>query len=146
MRRAILVLAGVAVVIGVIGLIKARHVDFTAADPPASDPGALLLSASDDSLWGKLLQFSPLGALVTVGLGVVAFVGAWLRMRALVVIAGIGFAACAIQVVAQFGRDSNVLGGRGGNLALYLGLAVGLATLARTPVGEAAAAEHSKGR
>jgi hypothetical protein len=136
-RRAALVLATLAIMLGVVALIKARDVGFTEANPPAVDPGAMLFGTSDELPWGKLLQFSPLGALLTLTLGVLALVGAWLHTRLLVIVAAVGFAGCTIQVLAQFGRDSNVLGGRGGNLAAYLGLAVGLGVLALTPAVEA---------
>jgi hypothetical protein len=136
MRRALLVLAALAVVLGVVALIKARDVGFTEANPATVDPGAVLFGTSDDLPWGKLLQFNPLGALVTLVLGVLALVGAWLRQRWLVIVAAIGFAACAIQVLVQFGRSSNLLGGRGGNLGVFLAFAVGLAVLALTPTAE----------
>jgi len=135
-RRALLVLATLAVLLGVVALIKARDVGFTEANPPTVDPGAMLFGTSDDLPWGKLLQFNPLGALVTLMLGGAALVGAWLRARALVLVGAVGFAVVAIQVLAQFGRDSNVLGGRGGNLGLFLALAIGFAVLALTPTVE----------
>lgn len=136
-RRALLVLSTIAVLLGVVALIKARDVGFSEANPPAVDPGAMLFGTSDDLPWGKLLQFSPLGGLVTLVLGALALVGAWLRVRALVLLAAAGFVACAIQVLAQFGRSSNVLGGRGGNLGVFLAFAVGLGVLALTPTVEA---------
>lgn len=135
-RRALLVLAGVTVALGVVALIKARDVGFTEAYPPAVDPGAMLFGTDDDLPWGKLLQFNPLGALLCLGLGALAFVGTLLRQRALVIAAGVGFAACAIQVIVQFGRATNWLGGRGGNLGLFLALAVGFIVLAEVPASE----------
>ena len=132
-RRAELVLAALAVALGVVALIKARDRGFTDANPPAADPGAMLFGTDDDLPWGKLLQFNPLGALVTLILGVLALVGSWLRTRWLVLLAAVGFGGCAIQVIAQFGRSSNALGGRGGNLGAFIAFAVGLAVLALTP-------------
>jgi hypothetical protein len=132
-RRAELVLAVIAVALGVVALIKARDVGFSDAYPPAVDSGAMLFGTDDDLPWGKLLQFNPLGALVTLALGALALVGGWLRARWLVLVAAVGFGGCAIQVLAQFGRSSNALGGRGGNLGLFIALAVGLAVLALTP-------------
>jgi hypothetical protein len=133
-RHALLVLAALAVALGVVALIKARDVGFTDPDPASGDPGAMLFGTDDDLPWGKLLQFNPLGALVTLGFGALALVGGWLRLRWLVLVAAVGFGACAIQVLVQFGRDSNVLGGRGGNLGVFLALSVGLAVLALTPL------------
>jgi hypothetical protein len=93
----------------------------------------MLFGTDDDLPWGKLLQFNPLGAVVTLGFGALALAGGWLRQRWLVLVAAAGFGACAIQVLVQFGRASNVLGGRGGNLGAFLAFAVGLAVLALTP-------------
>jgi hypothetical protein len=133
-RRALLVLAALAFVLGLVALIKARDVGFTDANPPSVDPGAMLFGTDDDLPWGKLFQFNPLGALLTLGLGALALVGAWLRIRWLVLVAAVGFGACAIEVLVQVGRDSNVLGGRGGNLGVFLAFSVGLAVVALTPV------------
>jgi hypothetical protein len=133
-RRALFVLSTVAVLLGVVALIKARDVGFTEANPPTVDPGAMLFGTSDDLPWGKLLQFSPLGAILTLALGALALVGTWLRARGLVLLAAAGFAACAIQVLVQFGREPNVLGGRGGNLGVFIAFAVGFAVLALAPV------------
>jgi hypothetical protein len=133
-RRALLVLAALAIVLGVVALIKARDVGFTEANPASVDTGAMLFGTDDDLPWGKLLEFNPLGALVTLTLGVLALVGGWLRIRWLVLAAAAAFGACAIQALVQVGRDANVLGGRGGNLGVSLALAVGLAVVALTPV------------
>jgi hypothetical protein len=140
-RRAALVLAALGVLLGAVALIKARDVSFTEANPPAVDPGAMLFGTSDDLPWGKLVQFNPLGALVTLVLAALAYVGAWFRQRAMILVAALGFGACVIQVLVQFGRSSNVLGGRGGNLAVFLAFAVGLAVLALTPTPEAASGD-----
>lgn len=129
-RRAELVLAGLGLIVGVSGLVVARNVGFTSAD------GAILFERGDDVIWAKLLQFSPLGAIVTVALASVALLGAWIRQRALVLAAAAGYAICSLQVIVQFGRSDNVLGVRGGNLALFLALTVGLAALALTDVRE----------
>lgn len=129
-RRAELVLAGLAIVIGVCGLIVARDLGFTAAS------GGVLFERTDDMLWGKLFAFSPLGAIVTIALASLAMLGAWVRQRTLVLVAAGGFAICALQVIVQFGRSDNVLGVRGGNLALFLAMAAGLATLAFADAGE----------
>jgi hypothetical protein len=131
-RRTELILAGVGIVVGICGLVAARDLEFTAA------AGGVLFERSDDMIWGKLLEFSPLGAIVTIVLASVAMLGAWFRVRALVLIAAGGFAVCALQVIVQFGRSDNVFGVRGGNLALFLAMAVGLATLAVADSGETA--------
>ncbi|MBA3290248.1 MAG: hypothetical protein H0U17_02000, partial [Actinobacteria bacterium] len=48
----------------------------------------------------------------------------------LVLVAAVGFALYALQVVVQFGRDTNWFGSRGSNLSLAIGLATGLGALA----------------
>jgi hypothetical protein len=133
-RRGLFVLSTLAVVLGLVALIKARDVGFTEANPPKADPGAMLFGIDDDLPWGAVLQFSPLGALLTLVLGALAIAGTWLRARVLVLLASAGFVACGIQVLAQFGQESNVLGGRGGNLGVFIAFAVGFAVLASAPV------------
>lgn len=123
-RKAETLLAGLGIAVGICGLVAARDLDFT------STTGAVLFERSDDMIWGKLFQFSPLGAIVTIVLASVAMLGARLRQPVLVLVAAGGFVICALQVIVQFGRSENVFGVRGGNLALFLALAVGLAALA----------------
>jgi len=122
-----MVLGIASVVLGTLGLVLASGTGFTAGT------GAIVIGSSDDLPWGKIVQFNPLGALVTIALGALAFGGAWKGSRAAVLVASAGFVACAIQVAVQYGRSSNVLGGRGGNLGVFLALGVGLALLALTP-------------
>ena len=137
LRRAEAAVAAVGIVIGICGLVVARNLEFTAAT------GGVLFERSDDMIWGKLFQFSPLGAIVTIALGALALLGSWAGRRALVFMAAGGFALCAVQVIAQFGREDNVFGVRGGNLSLFLALAVGLLVLALADVGNSAAVEGS---
>lgn len=129
-RRALVVIAAVGLGIGACALVVALGGGFT--DPV----GALLFSDNDDLLFGALVRFNPLGALVTVAVSSVALAGALARARAVVLAAAVGFGACAAQVLAQFGRSENVLGGQGGTLSLFVGLAVGLAVPVLTPAGE----------
>jgi hypothetical protein len=115
-RRASLVLSGVSLVLGLAGLVVARELAFTAAR------GEIIL--------GLGVSFNLLGALLTIALSVVAITGALLGNRAVLLAAAGGFAIAAVQVLAQFGRDTNWLGSRGSNLSLFLALAVGLWSLA----------------
>jgi hypothetical protein len=114
-RRASLVLSGVSLVLGLAGLVVARELAFTAAR------GEIIL--------GLGVSFNLLGALLTIALSVVAITGALLGNRAVLLSAAGGFAIAAVQVLAQFGRDTNWLGSRGSNLSLFLALAVGLWSL-----------------
>ncbi len=137
LRRAEAILAIGGIVIGICGLVVARNVGFTSAD------GGVLFERSDDMIWGKLFQFSPLGAMVTIGLAALALLGAWLGIRALTFVAAGGFALCAVQVIAQFGRTDNVFGVRGGNLALYFAMSIGLIALALADSKDTAEIEAS---
>jgi hypothetical protein len=114
-RRASLVLSGVSLVLGLGGLIVARELAFTAAR------GEIIL--------GLGVSFNLLGALLTVALSLLAITGALLGNRAFLLSAAGGFAVATVQVLAQFGRDTNWLGTRGSNLSLFLALAVGLWSL-----------------
>ena len=134
-RWAELALGTLGLVVGIAGLIVARNAGFTSAD------GGILFQRTDDMIWGKLFAFSPLGALVTIALAAIALLGAWIRARALVLVAAAGYAICALQVIVQFGRSDNVFASRGGNLSLFLALAVGLAILALADDREAIDAE-----
>jgi hypothetical protein len=115
-RRASLVLSSVSLVLGVAGLVVARELAFTAAR------GEIIL--------GLGVSFNLLGALLTIALSLLAITGVLLGNRAILLAAAGGFAVAAVQVLAQFGRDTNWLGTRGSNLSLFLGLAVGLWSLA----------------
>lgn len=137
-RRAETILAGLGIVVGICGLVAARDLEFTAAT------GGVLFERTDDMIWGKLFQFSPLGSIVTVVLASVAMLGARIRQRVLVLAAAGGFGICALQVIVQFGRSENVFGVRGGNLSLFLAFAVGLGALAIADVdGDTASTEVS---
>jgi hypothetical protein len=114
-RRASLVLSGVSLVLGLGGLVVARDLAFTAAR------GEIVL--------GLGVSFNLLGALLTVALSIVAISGALLGSNAGLLAAAGGYAVAAVQVVAQFGRDTNWLGTRGSNLSMFLALAVGLWSL-----------------
>jgi hypothetical protein len=115
-RRASLVLSGVSLVLGLGGLVVARDLAFTAAR------GEIIL--------GLGVSFNLLGALLTIALSILAISGALLANRAVLLSAAGGSAVAAVQVLAQFGRDTNWLGTRGSNLSLFLALAVGLWSLA----------------
>lgn len=69
------------------------------------------------------------GALILVAAGIVAFVGARLARRPLVIGAGVICAVAFVVQLAQFGRDTRWLGGGGSMIALYLAFALGYLTL-----------------
>jgi hypothetical protein len=115
-RRAELVIAGVALALGIAGLIVASNLPFTASR------GELVLRFGP--------SFNPLGAVVVIVLAALAVAGALLNRQALVFTSAGGFALIGIQVLLQFGRPTNWLGSRGSNLSLSIGMAAGLAVLA----------------
>jgi hypothetical protein len=114
-RRAQLVLAVVSLVIGLGGLVVASGLEFTEAR------GEILL--------GLGVSFNPLGALVLAGLSIAALLGALLGNRSAVLLAVVGYGLAGLQVLVQFGRDTNWLGSRGSNLSFALALAIGLLSL-----------------
>ncbi len=116
LRRAEMVISIVALAAGVAGL-------WVAAGLPLTSPTGELVA-------GFGISFNPLGALVVIVLSAESLAGAALRRPALVLIAAGGFALYGLQVLVQFGRDTNWLGSRGSNLSFAIGLAAGLGTLA----------------
>jgi hypothetical protein len=87
----------------------------------------------------KLIAFGIGAVLVALLLGALAVAGGLLSKRALVVLAGAGFAAAAVLlVVTQSLGISNALGGDGSTFGVFLAFAVGLLAvgLARVPVTE----------
>ena len=117
-RRAELSIAGAVLVVGLWGLVLARHVSF------AGPAGARIADS---------VQFSPLGALVTIGLAVVAIAGAAVDRQAVVLVAAVGFGVAAVAVLLVIGGGANWLGARGSNVSLLLGAGVGLGVLALAP-------------
>lgn len=117
-RRAELWIAGAVGVVGVWGLVLARELPFTAGR------GARI----DDAV-----EFSPFGALVTIGLAALALVSAALGRQRMVLAAGVGFGLAAVAVLLVLGRDANWFGARGSNVSLLLGAGVGLTVLALSP-------------
>lgn len=117
-RRPELWIAGVVLVVGLWGLVLARDASF-------GGPAGARIADS--------VQFSPFGALITVGLATVAIVGAALDLQRVVLAAAVGFGVAAVAVLLVLGGDANWFGARGSNLSLLLGASVGLATLALAP-------------
>jgi len=115
-RRAEMVVSIVALAAGVAGLLVAIGLPFT------SSTGEIVL--------GFGISFNPLGAVVMIALAALGLAGAALQRPTLVLVAAVGFALYALQVVVQFGRDTNWFGSRGSNLSLAIGLAAGLGALA----------------
>jgi hypothetical protein len=87
----------------------------------------------------KLIAFGIGAVLVALLLGALGVAGGLLSKRALVVLAGAGFAAAGVLlVVTQSLGISNALGGDGSTFGVFLAFAVGLLAvgLARVPVTE----------
>jgi hypothetical protein len=75
----------------------------------------------------KLITFGLGAVIVALLLGAVAVTGGLLSKRALVVLAGAGFAAAAVLLVVQLSLgNSNTLGGDGSTVGIFLAFAVGL--------------------
>lgn len=115
-RRAEMVVSIVALAAGVAGLLVAIGLPFT--------------SSTGETVLGFGISFNPLGAVVMIVLAALGLAGATLQRPTLVLVAAVGFALYALQVVVQFGRDTNWFGSRGSNLSLAIGLAAGLGALA----------------
>ncbi len=107
-----------AIVVGVVGLIVARNVDF------AANRGATLGWEKGEL---KLLWVTPLNSLLMIALGALAVAGVVMKQSILTKLAGVGFAAMALQVLIQWRNvDGGILGGTGANMALWATFAVGL--------------------
>ncbi|WP_117208114.1 Rv1678 family membrane protein [Allorhizocola rhizosphaerae] len=73
------------------------------------------------------------GIAVAIVLGLLAIAGGWLRVRAVVLLAGAGFLAAAIaQVVLQTNGSSLATNSNGSTFGLWLGLGFGLLAVALT--------------
>jgi len=97
----------------------------------------------------RLVAFGGGGVIVTLVLAALAIGGGVLARRALVVAAGLGFAAAAVVQLVQLVLGAGaVLGQDGSTMALFLAFAVGLAAVgtAQYPTSEAAAADASADR
>jgi hypothetical protein len=129
-RRFALVVAAVAVVAGVAGFIVAGNKPFIGATGARVGTGELLGG-------GELFFIDRLGALATVGLAGVAFVGAWLGRRGLLTVAGAGFALATVLILFQAGRRTNWLGGRGNTMSFFLACALTFLVLGMTRTGGA---------
>jgi hypothetical protein len=117
-RRAELWMAGTAGVVGLWGLVLARDLPFT------TESGARIADS---------VQFSPFGALITIGLAGLGLAGAALGLQRVVLAAGVGFGLAAVAVLLVLGKDANWFGARGSNVSLLLGAGAGLTVLASAP-------------
>jgi hypothetical protein len=115
-RRAGIVLSVVTLAIGSAGLVAARDLALT--------------SAQGEILFGLGVSFNPLGALVTIALGLLALSSILLRDVRIIWVVVAGALLGVVQVLVQFGRDDNWLGTRGSNLSFFLSLALGMWSLA----------------
>jgi hypothetical protein len=78
----------------------------------------------------ELVQVGLGAAVVTAVLGALAVVGGRTARAAVVLAAGAGYVAAALLQLAQFGRDTNWLGGNGSTVSFFLGLGAGLLAVA----------------
>ena len=72
------------------------------------------------------------GALIAIGLGLLACVAGWLGNRGLTALAGIGFLAAAVVLMVLLVRKGFLIG-NGSAFSLWLGLGIGLLVLAVSP-------------
>ncbi len=122
-----IVVLGSTLALAVYGLVASHTVGFTA------DRGRVILLRNDDWFIGDLVQLNGLGALLYAVVAAVGLAGVWRRSAALIVGAIGGFAVLSLQVLVQFGRDTNWLGSqRGGNLAVCVAAALAVALTPRT--------------
>jgi hypothetical protein len=73
------------------------------------------------------------GVAVAVALGLLAVAGGWTGRRVLTVAAGVLFVAAAVVEVVLWAAASNVLGGDGSTVSLWLGFGVGLLVVGLAP-------------
>lgn len=95
-----------------------------------------------------LFRLRGVGLWVTVGLGLIAAVLGWLRLRRLALVSGLGFlVAAAVQVAQLRGEpgavERGLLDGTASTFAFWLGLGAGLTVLALTPEEEAEGMEET---
>jgi uncharacterized membrane protein YphA (DoxX/SURF4 family) len=126
-KRAATTLGITAVIVGVLGLVVARNIDF------AAKQGALL----GWEKWElKVLWFNPLSAIVTAVVGVVALAALKLHRPVVLWVASGVFGLMAVQVLVQWRYNrgewtGGIFGGTGGTMAFWLLLAIGLAVCAQ---------------
>lgn len=127
-RRAGLLIGGSVVVVSLIGLWFSRDLGWT------DGPGKLVLPYRDDYIWAKHFSFNPLLAVLTLVIGLLTVVGFAAEVAAARRIAIGCSAVLAVAINVDLSTNDQVLGGRGGNVALMLMVAVGLLTLELTPL------------
>lgn len=122
-----MILAVLALAIGVIGLWFARDLGFTEPE------GAFVFPQTDDFIWARQAQFNALSALATIGVGGMALIGAATRQRGVVLAAATVSLIGAVVMLIDLTRSEPLFGGRGGNVSLLLALGLGWALLVLTP-------------
>ena len=119
-RRSVLILGFVALVAGAATLVLA----LAEGQPLLASRGVRL---------GTLMHLNPLGGVVTVALSAATLVAGAVGSPRLIQIAAGAWCVAAVQVIAQSGREPNVLGGTASTLAFFLALGAGLAALGFAP-------------
>jgi hypothetical protein len=119
--RALVLGAVIAIVIGVLGSINASGY------PAFDSVGRVFLGAFPLNL---------AGGVVTALLGAFAGFGAARGSRALVVLAGVGFAIAAAFTVVSVGRSFNVFGGHGSTASFFLAIGSSFLAIGLTPEDE----------
>ncbi len=138
-RRSLLAVGIVGTVVGVVGLVVARSIEFTGSTVAllGSDAGFVNDSGDLERRWElKLVFFNPLLALLTVACGVLIILGvrqvkfAYAGAAGYVVLAVVAF----VMRTYDYARDDGAIQkiGTGQNVALWAALALGGLMLARS--------------
>ena len=127
--RAATVVGGMAMVVGIAGLIAAHNKGF------AAHQGARLGWAKGELKW---LWFNPLSALLTIGLGLLVVAAIKIGRSEIAWVAVAGFGLMALQVLIQWRYNDGkwtggFLGGTGPNLAFWAMCALGIAVCLPKP-------------
>jgi hypothetical protein len=114
--------------------VTERQFDLAAMTLGTAGVVAVVFVLTNGDPW-QLVRIRAVAAIVTAVLGGIAIAGGLAGRVALVGAAGAGYLIAALLQLAQFGRDTNWLGGSGSTVSYFLGLGVGLVviTLAREP-------------
>lgn len=117
-RRAVAILAAVAVTGGLAGLVNALGGEFLA------DRGS--------QLW-RLYTMNAFGGLVTIVGGLIGLGAFAMRSKVIAGLAGLIFLGVAGLTLTALGQTYNLFGGRGSTVSFWLMLGIGFTALAASP-------------
>jgi hypothetical protein len=108
--------------------VTRRQFDRAAVTLGAAGVLAAVFVLTDGDPW-QLVRIRAVAAILTTVLGGMAIAGGLAGRAALVLAAGAGYLIAALLQLAQFGRDTNWVGGSGSTVSYFLGLGVGLVVI-----------------